>query len=83
MKQTPLSIDQLAAAGTVSVDLPEDVANMLQKEAKAHRKPIATYLREWLENQADAREAARRWKNIESGNTKPIPANEVYKRLGI
>ena len=83
MKQSPFSIDRLAAAGTISLDLPEDVANMLQKEAKAHRKPVATYLREWLEDQADAREAARRWKDIQSGKTKTIPDEEVYKRLGI
>ena len=83
MKQPPSSIDPLPGAGTVSVDLPKDLANMLQKQARAHRKPVAAYLREWLEDQADAREATRRWKDIQSGKTKTIPAEEVYKRLGI
>lgn len=84
MKQAPFSIDRLAAsAGTVSVDLPADVAGMLQKEAKLHRSPVAAVLREWLQDQADAREAARRWKDLESGKTKTISAEEVYQRLGI
>ena len=83
MKSTAPSSDKLSAEGTVSVELPADVVGMLKKEAKAHRRPIASVLREWLEDQIDAREAARRWKDIESGKTKTVPADEVYRRLGI
>ena len=83
MKSTAPSSDKLSAEGTVSVELPADVVGMLKKEAKSHRRPIASVLREWLEDQIDAREAARRWKDIESGKTKTVPADEVYRRLGI
>ena len=83
MKQTPFSLEQLSGAGTVSVDLPADLASMLQKEAKVKRKPIATVVREWLEDQADGREAAKIWKRIQDGKEKLIPAEEVYKKLGI
>lgn len=69
--------------GTSALDLPLDVIGMLKKEAKAHRKSIAAYMREWLEDQADAREAARIIKRIDAGKEKLIPAEEVYKKLGI
>lgn len=51
--------------------------------SRAQRKPVAELIREWLEDQADGREAERRWKALKSGKTEAIPADEVYKRLGI
>lgn len=84
MKRDTFSIDSLAtSAGTVSVTLPADVAKQLEQEAKASRKPIASILRQWLEDQSDAREAARVIKRIRSGKEKVHPAAEVYARLGI
>ncbi len=83
MKSTSHSAEQLSGAGTVSVDLPADVAGMLQAEARRRRKSVVSYVRELIEDQIDGREAARRWKDIESGKTKPVPAAEVYKRLGL
>ena len=68
---------------TAALELPADLVSMLEKEARAHRKTIAVYMREWLQDQADAREATRRWKDIDSGKTKTVPAEEVYNRLGI
>ena len=73
----------LIAPGTVTLQLPADVADLLQKEAKRHRKSISRYVAEWLEDQRDGREAAKRWKDVESGKTKLIPAEEVYKKLGL
>ncbi len=71
------------AGATVKIELPLEVAALLEKEAKRHRKPIARYVAEWLDDQRDGREATKRWKDIESGKTKLIPAEEVYKKLGL
>ncbi len=82
MKQAPFSLDDLNDR-SVSVKLPADLVGMLEKESKQGRKTVLTQWREVLQDRADAKEAARRWKDIESGRVKPIPAEEVYKRLGI
>lgn len=73
----------MTGGGTVALDLPEGLFDALQREAKANRKPIERFLAEWLEDERDARLAHRRWKRIESGLEKAIPANEVYQRLGL
>lgn len=83
MNTETFSLDKAGSAGQVAINLPEDVASMLKKVARAHRKPVAELIREWLEDQADGREAERRWKTLKSGKTEAIPADEVYKRLGI
>ena len=44
--------------------------------SRAHRKPVAELIREWLEDQADGREAERRWKALKSGKTEAIPADD-------
>ena len=59
MKTTPFSLDQLVGSGTISVDLPADVAGMLRREARANRKPVADMVREWLEDRAEARAAEK------------------------
>ena len=84
MNNRPFSLEQLSAGmGTTSVELPADVVTMLKAEAKVHRKPIAAYLREWLEDQADGREATKRLKSLRTGKTQAIPAAQVYADLGI
>lgn len=72
-----------ATANTRTIELPIEVADQLQAEAKRNRKTVAEYVAQWLEDQADGREAAKRLKAIESGKTKAIPAAEVYARHAI
>lgn len=66
---------------TVTLTLPADVAGMLEKEARAHRKPVAKFIQEWLEDQADAREAQKRLKDIETGKTAAVPWSKARKEL--
>lgn len=66
-----------------SIDLPAPVFDMLTAEAKRSRKSIAEYMAQWLEDQADGREAARRMKLLREGKTQAIPAEQVYSLLGI
>jgi len=68
---------------TEFVELPAEVAGLLKAEAKRSRKTVAAFVMQWLEDQADGREAARRMQDLKSGKTKAIPAEEVYARLGI
>ena len=68
---------------TELIALPLKVANMLRAEAKKSRLSVAEFLMQWLEDQADGREAAAILKRIESGKEKTIPAEEVWARLGI
>ena len=68
---------------TVSIELPSDVAKLLKDQARRNRKSIAETIAVWLQDQADAREAERRWKSLQSGKTKAVPAEKVYERLGL
>ncbi len=68
---------------TIAVELPEDVATLLQAEAKRSKKSLAEFVMQWLDDQADGREAQRRMSRIKSGKSKPIPAAQVYADLGI
>jgi len=66
-----------------TIELPVEVADMLKSEAKRNRKSIAEFIMQWLEDQIDGREAAKRMKRVKEGKSKLIPAEEVYARLGI
>ena len=66
---------------TRTIELPEELADMLQAEAKRSRKSVAAYLTQWLEDQIDGRIAAKRLKDLKSGKTKGIPAEEVFAEL--
>lgn len=68
---------------TAVLRLPANLVALLESEAKAHRKPIADYLAEWLQDQHDARIAMRRVRDLKAGKTKAIPAEQVYAKLGI
>lgn len=72
-----------STASTVSIELPSDVAKLLKNQARRNRKSIAETIADWLQDQADAREAERRWKSLQSGKTKAVPAEKVYERLGL
>lgn len=82
MNASTFEIERLSK-GQESIELPAEIAAMLKAEARRSRKSIAAIIANWLQDQADAREADRRWKNLQSGKTKAVPAEEVYKRLGI
>lgn len=71
------------AGTTISIELPENIAAMLQEEARLRKKPVAALILEWLENQADEREAAKRLRRIDEGTVTPLPAAQVYERLGL
>ncbi len=73
----------LVAGGTTSIELPAELAALLEKEARSRRKSVTRYIAEWLEDQADYRAAERVMKRVREGKEKLIPAEEVYKRLGI
>lgn len=71
-------------AGTLaSIELPARTVERLQAEAKRARKPIAKFVLEWLDDQAEEREAAKVIKRIKEGKEKMIPAAEVYAKLGL
>lgn len=82
MESPSLELQQLNAS-TVSIELPSDVAQLLKDQARRNRKSIAAIIAEWLQDQADAREADRRWKSLQSGKTKAVTSDQVYQRLGI
>lgn len=68
---------------TEFVELPVEVADLLKAEAKRSHQSIAEFMMQWLEDQADGREATQRMKDLKTGKTKAIPAEDVYARLGI
>ena len=68
---------------TEFVELPSEVAGLLKAEAKKSRKSVAEFVMQWLEDQADGREAAKRMQDLKAGKTKAMPAEEVFARLGI
>ena len=72
-----------ASASTRSIELPAELADQLQAEARRSRKSLVAYLQEQIEDQIDGREAAKRLKSLRSGKTKAIPAEQVYADLGI
>ncbi len=82
MSSRQVSLSDLSES-CVTINLPPDVASLLEREAKAARRSVSAMLREWAQDHADGREAARRLKKIESGKVKTVPAEDVYKRLGI
>ena len=82
MSSRQLSLSDLSES-CVTINLPPDVASLLEREAKVARRSVAAMLREWAQDHADGREAARRLKKIDSGKVKTVPAEDVYKRLGI
>lgn len=65
------------------IELPEPVADMLEKEAKRSRKPVANLMAQWLQDQHDGREAMKVLKRIKEGKEKTYPAAEVWARHGI
>lgn len=79
---SPFELAQVSG-GLESIQLPAEVVKLLKAEARRSRKSVAATLTDWLEDQADGREAHRRMKALRSGKTRAIPAEEVYKRLGI
>ena len=62
-------------------DVPSSANPMNLSGSRAHRKPVAELIREWLEDQADGREAERRWKALKSGKTEAIPADDWLRLL--
>lgn len=79
---SPFELAQVSG-GLESIQLPAEVVKLLKAEARRSRKSVAATLADWLEDQADGREARRRMKALRSGKTRGVPAEEVYKRLGI
>ena len=72
-----------ATANTRTIELPTELADQLQAEARRSRKSVVGYVRELIEDQVDGREAAKVMKRIKDGKEKAHPADEVYARLGI
>jgi len=68
---------------TVSLELPAGLFAALEKESRRKRKTVAQMLAQILEDRADYLEAERRMKDIRSGKVKLIPAEEVYRSLGL
>ena len=75
----------LPQSGTAALELPADLVSMLEKEARAHRKTIPVYMREWLEERAEARAAERALRAAQKVNKgKPtIAAADLYRECGI
>jgi predicted DNA-binding protein len=66
---------------TIAIELPEEVATLLQAEVKRSKKSMAEYVMQWLEDQADIREANAMMERIKSGKEKTTPWSEARKRL--
>lgn len=75
--------DLTTPAGMVAFYLPEQVAAMLDEEAKTQHKTIPETIAQWLEDQADGREAAMVMARIANGQEKATPAAVVWARLGV
>lgn len=75
MKTTACTLDQIA---TETIELPAKVAVMLKSEAQRNKKSTAQYLTQWLEDQADGREAVKVMNRIKEGKEKVYPADEVW-----
>ena len=69
--------------GLETIELPAALVKLLKAEARRNRKSVAATIADWLEDQADGREATRIMKRIAAGKERAIPAEEVYARLGI
>lgn len=80
MKSHSLAPEDLA---TESIQLPSDLASRLKAEAERNRLSIPELLMQWVQDQADGREAVATMKRIKSGKEKVSPAADVWARLGI
>lgn len=65
----PIAIENTA---TETIELPVVVAAMLKLEVQYSKMPIAEYIRQWLEDQADGRKAARRMRLLKMVKPKPF-----------
>lgn len=68
-----------------TISLPANLANMLEKEARARRKSIAAMMAEWLHEQAEDRAARKSLeKAIKANKGKPsIKAEDLYAQCGL
>jgi macrodomain Ter protein organizer (MatP/YcbG family) len=57
---------------TQTIELPINVAVRLKAQARVHRKTITEFIQEWLDDQDDAVESARRLADLKSGKTKTV-----------
>lgn len=75
----------LPQSGTAALELPADLVSMLEKEARAHRKTIPAYMRQWLEERAETRAAERALRAAQKINKgKPsVAAADLYRECGI
>lgn len=80
MKAHPLTADNLEQA-CVAIELPLQVVTLLQKEAQKSGQSVAQFLMEHLEDQADAREANKRLKDLQSKKSKAVPWADVRTEL--
>lgn len=70
-------------SNTVSLELPAGLFAALEKESKRKRKSVAQMLAQILEDRADYMQAEAVMKRVRAGTEKMIPAEEVYKSLGM
>lgn len=70
-------------SNTVTLELPAGLFAALEKESKRTRKSVAGVLAKFLEDQEDYRAAEAVMKRVRAGTEKMIPAEEVYKSLGM
>jgi len=80
-----MSVSSVSRLQTETIELPADVVVMLKAEARAHRKPIATYMKEWLVGQAELRAEEKALRAaIKVNKGKPsIAAEDLYRECGI
>ena len=69
------------SAKTVVLNLPETLAGVLQREAKARKKTMPEIVTEWLQNEADEREADKLLTRIKAGKEKTATWSQARKRL--
>ena len=69
--------------GTVLLEIPAGIFHELEKESKRKRKSVQQVIGQILEDRADFLQAEKRMADIRSGKEKLVPAEDVYKRLGL
>lgn len=84
-KGNTMGTASITSATTITISIPAPVAGMLEREAKARHKTMASIIAEWLQEQADERAAQKALaKAIKANKGKPsIKAEDLYAQCGL
>ncbi|MDR2572764.1 MAG: DUF6290 family protein [Desulfovibrio sp.] len=73
--------------GAVSLRLPDDISERLQRLAAETGRSKTYYMleaiREHLDDLEDLALAEERWRNLQAGKSRTVPLEEVMRRYGL